>query len=88
MHTVQPSLEALGVHLHGMAETDAIRDVLARHVGRGVAEVIRTDAPPRRCDATVLFVDVVGSTALAENLTPERYLEVLNELFTDLVEIV
>src|SRR5688572_11080862 len=88
MRSFQPSLEALGVHLHGMAATAAVHDVLVRPVGRPVADVIRAGASPRRYDATVVFVDVVGSTALAEHLAPERYLEVLNELFAALVEIV
>jgi class 3 adenylate cyclase len=41
-----------------------------------------------RRDITVLFADVVGFTPLSEKLAPEAIVDVLNDLFTILTEIV
>jgi adenylate cyclase len=74
----------------GLRERERLRDVFGRHVGRDVARAalegdLKLGGEVR--DVGVLFVDVLGSTALAERLPPERVVTLLNEFFNIVVAV-
>src|SRR5437867_3202782 len=48
------------------------------------SEVARSKEGERRI-VTMLFCDVVGSTAMAERLDPEAWTEIMNEVFEQLI---
>ncbi len=75
----------------GLAERDRLRDVFGRHVGADVAR--RAVAEPGTLtgevrEAAVLFVDLVGSTQLAQSRSPAEVAEVLNHFFAIVVAAV
>jgi adenylate cyclase len=75
----------------GLREREQLRDLFGRHVGEDVARralegEIKLGGELR--DAAVLFVDIVGSTRIASETEPERVVEMLNEFFAIVVEVV
>jgi adenylate cyclase len=76
----------------GLRERERIRDLFGRQVGRDVARAaaaageVRLGGEVRRVG--VLFVDLVGSTALAAERTPEEVVGLLNRFFAVVVEAV
>jgi len=90
-------LEALGRSFNqmvaGLRERDRIRHTFERHVSKSVAEEIlrRPDAVQRRGErreVSVLFVDLGGFSAHAEESGPEAALARLNEYFDAVSEAV
>ncbi len=70
----------------GLAERDRLRDLFGRHVGTDVALRAVSDADSLTGEvreAAVLFVDLVGSTQLAQSRSPAEVAHVLNEFFPD-----
>ena len=74
----------------GLAERERLHDLFGRHVGRDVA----SDALDREIElggevreVGALFVDVVGSTALAAQLPPQRVVSLLNGFFEIVVAV-
>lgn len=75
-----------------------VRSRLERYHSPAVIESIVQQAPPsagetsmgrvRQADATVLFADLAGFTALAEKLTPAEVAELLEGYFTHAVEAI
>ncbi|WP_067901060.1 adenylate/guanylate cyclase domain-containing protein [Nocardia vaccinii] len=68
----------------GLTERERLRDLFGRHVGPDVVRAaldrgVRLGGETR--DVGVLFVDVVGSTALATRLPPHEVVETLNRFF-------
>lgn len=75
----------------GLAEQERLRDLFGRHVGDDVVRHALEHGSSLSGDVrtvTALFVDVVGSTALAVNTPPEEVVRRLNGLFTDVVRAV
>ena len=75
----------------GLAERDRLRDLFGRHVGTDVALRAVSDADTLTGEvreAAVLFVDLVGSTQLAQNRSPAEVAEVLNHFFQIVVDAV
>ncbi len=73
----------------GLAERERLRDLFGRHVGHEVAvEAMRTATELGGTVRTVsvLFVDLVGSTALAASRPPEEVVDLLNRFFTVVVD--
>jgi adenylate cyclase len=75
----------------GLRERKQLVDLFGRHVGVDVAREalergVRFGGETRH--AAVLFIDVVGSTALAANRPAEEVVERLNEFFTVVVNVV
>ena len=73
----------------GLRERERLRDLFGRHVGFSVAQQaldrgISLGGEVRTVAA--LFVDVAGSTALAEELGPEQMVGLLNRFFAVVVE--
>ena len=75
----------------GLAERDRLRDLFGRHVGTDVALRAVSDADSLTGEvreAAVLFVDLVGSTQLAQSRSPAEVAEVLNHFFQIVVAAV
>ncbi|WP_141280759.1 adenylate/guanylate cyclase domain-containing protein [Pseudonocardia hydrocarbonoxydans] len=76
----------------GLAERERIRDLFGRHVGRDVAaaaaaaDEVRLGGEVRA--VAVLFVDLVGSTALTTRRPAEEIVGMLNRFFGVVVEVV
>lgn len=75
----------------GLAERDRLRDLFGRHVGTDVAQRALQEGASLSGDvveAAVLFIDLVGSTQLAESRPPQEVAEVLNDFFRIVVDAV
>lgn len=68
----------------GLEERDRIRDLFGRHVGSHVARRALEEGATLSGDvveAAVLYIDLVGSTKLTQNLPPQEVAAVLNDFF-------
>jgi adenylate cyclase len=75
----------------GLRERRQIQDLFGRHVGHQVATQALERGTGLRggdADASVVFVDIVGSTAMAEVLPPDEVVLVLNDFFDVVVRAV
>jgi adenylate cyclase len=75
----------------GLRERERLRDLYGRQVGPDVARAALEDGARlggRRTEVSALFVDVIGSTSLAEREAPERVVALLNDFFAAVVEVV
>ncbi|MBM4294247.1 MAG: hypothetical protein FJ126_04995 [Deltaproteobacteria bacterium] len=74
-------------------EKHMLRDTVSRYVSPEVAEEILKNPNllqlgGRRQHITVLFADIKGFTAMSETMAPEAVVAVLNDYFTEMVELV
>jgi adenylate cyclase len=68
----------------GLRERHRLADLFGRHVGAEVAQLALEQGSGlvgEQREATVMFVDLIGSTALAEVLSPQQVVETLNVFF-------
>ena len=75
----------------GLEERERIRDTFGRFVSHDVAEAVLGGRVPLegvRREASILFQDIRGFTALTERLDAAVLLEMLNEFFTEVVAAV
>lgn len=75
----------------GLRERQRLADLFGRHVGAEVAQQAieqGTGIDSEQRDASVLFVDLIGSTALAEVLSPQEVVRTLNAYFDAVVRVV
>lgn len=75
----------------GLAQRDRLHDLFGRHVGLEVARraVTEAGAPSGEVrEVGVLFIDLVGSTPLAQTRSPAEVAEVLNHFFRIVVAAV
>ena len=77
--------------LHGLKEREELRDLFGRHVGVHVARSalekgVRLGGEAR--EVAVLFVDIIGSTSLAEDRPPEEVVALLNRFFEVVIDVV
>jgi adenylate cyclase len=76
----------------GLRERRTLEDLFGRHVGTEVARlaVDRGDVAlgGERREVGVVFVDVIGSTQLAQSRPPEEVVAILNQLFATIVRVV
>lgn len=75
----------------GLRERERLRDLFGRQVGEDVARValergIQLGGEER--DVAVLFIDLVGSTAIAHERPPSEVVELLNAFFRVVVDVV
>lgn len=71
-----------------LAERQRIRDLFGRHVGLEVARLALSDESAmggELRDASVLFVDLIGSTGMAQSLAPHEVVDLLNLFFSAVV---
>jgi adenylate cyclase len=74
----------------GLAERERLRDLFGRHVGVDVARAALESAPAlggEEREVAALFVDVVGSTALAADRPPAEVVRALNRFFSVVVTV-
>ena len=74
----------------GLRESELVRQTLGRFVPTDVAKTLLTEGgelAPEQSEATVLFCDLEGFTSLTETLGPAGIVELLNEYFEVMVEI-
>ncbi|MDD9980758.1 MAG: adenylate/guanylate cyclase domain-containing protein [Gammaproteobacteria bacterium] len=74
----------------GLKEREVIRETLGRFVPTDVARALLSEGgelAPQQSEATVLFCDLEGFTSLTETLGPAGIVELLNEYFEAMVEI-
>ena len=75
----------------GLRERERMRDLYGRQVGPDVARAALergAELGGRRAEISALFIDVIGSTALAEREAPERVVALLNDFFAAVVDVV
>ena len=75
----------------GLQERERLRDLFGRHVGEEVArQAVEQSAGlgGEQRAASVLFVDLVGSTAIAQERAPDDVVRLLNEFFGTVVRTV
>lgn len=75
----------------GLIEREHIRRTLGRFVPQEIAEKLLHDGgglQATEAEATILFTDIAGFTALTEALGPSRIVEVLNAYFSRMTEII
>ena len=75
----------------GLREREQLRDLFGRQVGLDVARKALEQQPSlggQTQTVSALFVDVVGSTAIAEKEAPERVVALLNRFFEIVVTVV
>lgn len=75
----------------GLRERERMREIFSRHVGADVAQrAMESDFSlgGETVDATAMFVDVIGSSALAEEREPGEVVGVLNAFFDAVVRCV
>lgn len=75
----------------GLQEREQMRDIFGRHVGVDVARNaleggVKLGGEAR--DIAVLFVDIMGSTSIAEDEAPEAVVGLLNRFFTVVIDVV
>ena len=77
--------------VEGLRERQRLADLFGRHVGTEVAQQAieqGTGVDSEQREASVLFVDLIGSTALAEVLSPHEVVRTLNAYFDAVVRVV
>jgi len=75
--------------VHGLRERQQLQDLFGRHVGHEVAAQAMergSDLGGESRRASVFFVDLIGSTAMAEVLPPGEVVSTLNAFFEAVVE--
>ncbi len=75
----------------GLREREQIRELFGRHVGHAVAAAAMDSQPElggEERHVAVLFVDIVGSTTMAESRPPAEVVDLLNRFFEVVVEVV
>ncbi len=75
----------------GLREREHVQELYARQVGADVARAALEQEPRlggETRDVAVLFVDLIGSTALAATAPPERVVARLNAFFAIVVDVV
>jgi len=74
-------------------EKHLLRDTISRYVSPEMCEEILKNPAllqlgGKRQQVTVLFADIKGFTAMSETMNPEEVVEVLNDYFTEMVDLV
>lgn len=77
--------------VEGLEERERLHHLFSGHVGDEVARAALAHGVRlggEQCEASTLFVDIIGSTALGERLPPETVVAVLNAFFEHVVAAV
>jgi adenylate cyclase len=74
-----------------LRERERLRDLFGRHVGTDVAQRAMSSEfalGGERCEATVMFVDIIGSTALTQRRDADAVVAILNSFFDSVVRVI
>jgi len=77
--------------VEGLGEREFIRDTFGRYVAKEVAAEIlrqRVKFAGEEQLVTILFTDIAGYTTISESLTPQEVVEMLNDYFSQVVDVV
>ena len=90
---MKSKLPAFGFNhlLAGLRDEGTIKDTFARFVSKDVAEAVLSGRIPLngdRREVSILFQDMRGFTRMAEQMVPEELVQMLNQLFTEMVAAV
>jgi adenylate cyclase len=76
----------------GLRERAVLSDLFGRHVGEVVAREALAAGDVmlggQRRDVAVIFIDIIGSTRLAQTSAPEEVVSLLNQFFATVVRVV
>ena len=75
----------------GLREAERLHDLFGRHVGVEVARNALesgVDFEGEQAEATLLFIDLIGSTAMVETRSARDVMSLLNTMFRAVVEVV
>jgi adenylate cyclase len=73
----------------GLRERERLHTLLGHHVGAEVARLaLDGELGSEQREATALFIDVIGSTSMADRLPPAEVVDRLNDLFARVVRVV
>lgn len=76
----------------GLRERRTLQDLFGRHVGEDVARLAlsrgEVELGGERREVGVVFIDVIGSTQLAQSRPPEDVVALVNRLFATIVRVV
>ena len=88
---IDQATQSINAMVEGLRERQTIRETLGRYVPEPVARKLlsqRGELAAQSAEATVLFCDLRGFTALTERLGAQGVIELLNEYFTGMVQII
>jgi class 3 adenylate cyclase len=77
--------------VQGLRERTLIRETFGRYIPQNVANAILAsegDLKPRSAIATILYADIEEFTTIAEKMSPDGVVEMLNEYFSSTVELI
>ena len=77
--------------VHGLRERALIRRIFGRYIPQRVASTILSsggDIKPLSAIATIVYADLEGFTSIAERISPQQVVGMLNEYFSATVEII
>lgn len=83
--------ETFNFMVTGLRDREKLREAFNRYVSRQVYEKLQAgelQLAGEQREATVVFTDIRSFTSLAERMTPKEVVHLLNEYFTEMVEIV
>jgi adenylate cyclase len=84
--------KAINAMAAGLGERDRVKTAFARYVSHQVMDsILDSKVDELRGDRrriSVLFCDIRGFTTISESLSPERVVQLLNEYFETMVEVV
>ncbi|MGO8692116.1 MAG: adenylate/guanylate cyclase domain-containing protein [Rectinemataceae bacterium] len=77
--------------LRGIAERERIKGLFGQYLTREISEAIlagRVNLNGARYEATVMFTDIRGFTAMSERLSPEEVFAFLNDYLGRMIEVI
>ena len=90
IHELDEACSAFNAMVRGLRERRLIRDTLGRFVPEKVASSLLAGGGSlevQQTEATILFCDIEAFTELTEDVGPVAIVEILNEFFSRMVEI-